>query len=57
MDYKAVRNLATLFFDQSEAYSDRPFLWAKHSGTYQSQSYAEVGAEVSGSQKAFGHSG
>ena len=46
MDYKAVRNLATLFFDQSEAYSDRPFLWAKHSGTYQSQSYAEVGAEV-----------
>lgn len=46
MDYKAVRNLATLFFDQSEKYSDRPFLWAKHSGTYQSQSYAEVGTEV-----------
>ena len=46
MNYKAVKNLATLFFDQSKTYSDRPFLWAKHTGTYQSQSYADVAAEV-----------
>tara|TARA_E500000318_G_scaffold30558_1_gene30349 strand:- start:9902 stop:11695 length:1794 start_codon:yes stop_codon:yes gene_type:complete len=42
MDYKAVRNLATLFFDQSETYSDRPFLWAKQNGTYQPMTYGET---------------
>ena len=42
MDYKAVRNLATLFFDQSAALSDRPFLWAKQNGTYQPMPYGET---------------
>lgn len=46
MDYKAVRNLATLFFDQSEALSARPFLWAKLNGTYQPMTYGEAGDAV-----------
>ncbi|WP_420404036.1 AMP-dependent synthetase/ligase [Nisaea sp.] len=46
MDYKAVRNLATLFFDQSARLADRPFLWAKRDGTYRSLSYGEARAEV-----------
>ena len=46
MDYKAVRNLATLFFDQSEALSDRPFLWAKQNRAYKHMTYGEAGGAV-----------
>ena len=27
-------NLAAMFYDQVDAYGDRPFLWAKREGTY-----------------------
>ncbi|MEQ8333890.1 AMP-dependent synthetase/ligase [Nisaea sp.] len=42
MDYKAVRNLATLFFDQSDRLSSRPFLWAKKNGAFQPMTYGET---------------
>ncbi|WP_339850175.1 AMP-dependent synthetase/ligase [uncultured Nisaea sp.] len=57
MDYKAVRNLATLFFDQSAALSDRPFLWAKQNGTYQPMTYGEAGDAVRRFAKALRASG
>ena len=46
MDYKAVRNLATLFFDQSRKLADRPFMWAKQNGTFKPMTYGEAGDAV-----------
>ncbi|UUX50997.1 long-chain fatty acid--CoA ligase [Nisaea acidiphila] len=46
MDYKAIRNLATSFFDQSERLADRPFLWAKQDGAYQCLTYGETRTAV-----------
>jgi long-chain acyl-CoA synthetase len=48
MDYKAVRNLATMFFDKADTLGGKPFLWAKRDGAYRSQSYAEIADQVSG---------
>jgi long-chain acyl-CoA synthetase len=47
MDYKAVRNLATMFFDQAAALGSKPFLWDKHDGAWRSRSYAETAEQVS----------
>ena len=47
MDYKAVRNLATMFFDQAAALGSKPFLWDKHEGAWRSRSYAETAEQVS----------
>ena len=47
MDYKAIRNLATMFFDQAEVLGDKPFLWDKHAGAWRSRSYAETATQVS----------
>ena len=47
MDYKAVRNLATMFFDKAEALGSKPFLWDKHAGAWRSRSYAETANQVS----------
>lgn len=46
MDYAAVRNLPTMFFDQAERLAERPFLWAKHDGAWHSQSWSEVADQV-----------
>jgi long-chain acyl-CoA synthetase len=46
MDYKAVRNLATMFFDKADALGAKPFLWDKHDGAWRSKSYGEVAADV-----------
>ena len=47
MDYGLVRNLPTMFFDQAERYADRPFLWSRRDGEWQSQSWSEVAARIS----------
>lgn len=39
-------NLVTLFFDQSERLNDKPFLWQKVHGTYQSTSWTEAAQTV-----------
>ena len=46
MDYAAIPNLPTMFFDQARRHGDRPFLWAKRDGTYVPQSYAAVAETV-----------
>ncbi|MDG2286193.1 MAG: AMP-binding protein, partial [Alphaproteobacteria bacterium] len=46
MDYKAVRNLATMFFDKADALGARPFLWDKHQGAWRSRSYGETATQV-----------
>ena len=40
-------NLVTMFFDQAEKHGDKPFLWAKENGAYQSHSWTEVARTVS----------
>jgi long-chain acyl-CoA synthetase len=46
MDYKAVRNLATMFFDKADALGAKPFLWDKHEGVWRSRSYGETATQV-----------
>ena len=46
MNYKALNNLATMFFDAAEDFSQKPFLWAKENGEYVSRSYSEVASQV-----------
>ena len=46
MNYKALNNLATMFFDVAEDFSQKPFLWAKENGEYVSRSYSEVASQV-----------
>ena len=47
MKYEAIRNLPTMFFDQAERFADRPFLWSKRDGQWQSQSWSEVAERIS----------
>lgn len=47
MDYKAIPNLPRMFFDRAAEHGDKPFLWAKHQGTYRSMSWAEAARRVS----------
>ncbi len=46
MDYAAVPNLPTMFFDQARRLGDRPFLWVKRDRTFVPQTYAEVAESV-----------
>lgn len=46
LDYDAVANLPTLFFDQADRYGDAPFLWAKRDKQWVSQSWREVSIQV-----------
>ena len=46
MNYKALNNLATMFFEAAENFSQKPFLWAKENGEYVSRSYPEVASQV-----------
>ena len=39
-------NLAAMFYEQVDAYGDRPFLWAKREGTYKPLSWGDVAARV-----------
>lgn len=47
MDYKAVRNLAAMFFDKADALGDKPFLWDKYEGAWRPRSYGETATQVS----------
>ena len=46
MDYKALSNLATMFFDQADFLGDKPFLWGKKEGIYNCKTYGDVADEV-----------
>lgn len=46
LDYHAVGNLPTLFFDQARTLGDKPLLWAKRDDVYASLSWREVEARV-----------
>src|SRR5947209_3992173 len=46
MDYASCRSLPAMFFDVARERADRPFLWAKRDGNYQSLSWSEVGEQV-----------
>jgi len=47
MDYKAIRNLATMFFEQADKLGAKPLLWDKHEGAWRSRSYGETATQVS----------
>lgn len=46
MNYSAVPNLPTLFFDQAEKYGTQPFLWAKNDGKWRSISWDKAAETV-----------
>ncbi len=46
MDYKSVRNLPAMFFDQAERFGERPFLWDKQEGEWRSQSWTQIAEEA-----------
>lgn len=46
MNFEKVPSLARLFFDQAVAQRDRPFLWDKKTGSWQSRSYESVAADI-----------
>ncbi|EDP61879.1 AMP-dependent synthetase and ligase [alpha proteobacterium BAL199] len=46
MDYAAVPNLPTMFFDQARRLGNRPFLWAKRDKVYEPISYAAAAGLV-----------
>ena len=45
-DLPQSRNLVELFLGRADAKGDAPFLWAKHDGTWQPLSWAEVARQV-----------
>jgi long-chain acyl-CoA synthetase len=46
MDYDSCRSLPAMFFGQADRLGDKPFLWAKRDGRYQSLSWAEAARDV-----------
>jgi long-chain acyl-CoA synthetase len=46
IDYDKLRSLPAMFFDMVTMRGDRPFVWAKHAGTYQPLSWAETARTV-----------
>ncbi len=46
MDYKSIRNLPTMFFDQAERFGDRPLLWHKQDDEWRSRSWTQTAEEV-----------
>jgi long-chain acyl-CoA synthetase len=46
MDYASCRSLPAMFFAIARQRAQRPFLWAKHDGHYQSLSWAEAESAV-----------
>lgn len=46
MDYAAIRNLPTLFFERAETFGDRPFLWRKQDDDWHSLTWREVADSV-----------
>ncbi len=46
MDYQTCPSLTAMFFDKARDQGDKPFLWAKQAGSYQSISWAETARRV-----------
>src|SRR5437868_15290303 len=46
MDYASCRSLPAMFFATARQRAERPFLWAKRNGHYQSQSWSEAESAV-----------
>jgi long-chain acyl-CoA synthetase len=46
MDYENCRSLPAMFFETATRLGDRPFLWAKQAGRYQSMSWSEAARAV-----------
>jgi long-chain acyl-CoA synthetase len=46
IDLRECPNLTTLFFQQADQHGDKPFLWAKRDGQYQSISWRETATRV-----------
>lgn len=46
-DFETAPNLVNLFLSRADAQGDKPFLWAKHDGTWQSISWNEAARRVS----------
>jgi len=46
MDYAAVPNLPTMFFDQARQLGDKPFLWAKRGKAFEPMSWSAVADTV-----------
>ncbi len=46
MDYDSCRSLPAMFFGQADRLGDKPFLWAKRDGRYQSINWAEAARDV-----------
>ena len=46
MDYQTCPSLTAMFFDKAAQHGDRPFLWAKQAGSYQSISWAETARRI-----------
>lgn len=46
MDYKSIRNLPTMFFDQAERFGDRPLLWHKQDDEWRSRSWTQTAEEI-----------
>jgi long-chain acyl-CoA synthetase len=46
MDYDSCRSLPAMFFAQADRLGDKPFLWAKRDGSYQSVSWAVAARDV-----------
>ena len=42
MDYASLRSLPAMFFGVARERAERPFLWAKRDGQYQSLNWAEA---------------
>ncbi len=51
-DFDSFPNLVTMFFARARYRGDAPFLWAKHDGSWQSISWAEVARQVAGFAKS-----
>ncbi|MSP68242.1 MAG: long-chain fatty acid--CoA ligase [Alphaproteobacteria bacterium] len=51
------QSLPAMFFERAAAGGDQPFLWAKHAGTYRSQSWREVASAVRRLARGLAHLG
>lgn len=47
LDFYALPNLPTMFFQQAETYKNNPFLWAKRDGNWQSRTWGQSAEQVS----------
>ena len=45
-DFASYPNLVAMFLDRAEFFGDRPFLWAKRGGSWQSLSWREAADQV-----------